>query len=165
MPNDHATITCPVCHEVNDPSAVFCKNPQCHKALGEFRYAIEALGAKSKWHETLVSRTAKFIGRPHFVGFHVAWVTLWILVNTGTILMGRAFDVYPFGLLGLILSIEAILITSVLVISTSGQSDLANTRAELDYEVNVQTYRGIQSIQRTLESIEIRLQQIEIKKE
>ena len=161
MPNKPSPIICPVCYETNEPTAVFCKNPKCHKALGEFRYAIEELGTQSRWHVTLVNRIARFIGRPHFVAFHVAWISLWVAVNLGLIVMGAVFDAYPFGLLGLLLSIEAILITSILIISNSGQTDLANTRAALDYEVNIQTYREIQEIQRTLEQISGRLDRLE----
>lgn len=157
-------IKCPACGGINSPEAVFCKNPSCHKALGEFRYAIEELGAETKWHRTLVQKIAAFIGRPHFVAIHVVWFALWILVNTGLIAIGRRFDEYPFGLLALILSIEAILITSILIISNNGQTNLANKRAELDYEVNVQTYREIMEISRTLESISERLDKLEAPK-
>lgn len=154
-------IECPACGGLNDARAVFCKNPSCHKALGEFRYAIEELGAQTKWHETLVQRIAGFIGRPHFVGLHIAWFAIWIALNTVLLAMGRRFDEYPFGLLALILSIEAILITSILIISNSGQTDLANKRAELDYEINIQTYREIQEIGKALDAISSRLENLE----
>jgi uncharacterized membrane protein len=154
-------IVCPMCGGVNEPHAVFCKNPSCHKALGEFRYAIEELGKQSKWHVTLVNRIAGFIGRPHFVALHIVWVSVWIALNTGFILMGHTFDAYPFGLLALVLSIEAVLITSILIISNGKQTDLANTRAALDYEVNIQTYREIQEILRALDKIDSRLEALE----
>ncbi len=156
-------IKCPACGGINEGHAVFCKNPDCHKALGEFRYAIEELGAQTKWHETLVQRIAGFIGRPHFVGIHIVWFAFWIVLNTGLLAMSSRFDAYPFGLLALILSIEAILITSILIISNGGQTDLANKRAELDYEVNIQTYREIQEISRALDQISSRLDNLENK--
>jgi uncharacterized membrane protein len=162
MPSDDTNaLICPACGGVNDAHAVFCKNPACHKALGEFRYALEELGKQSRWHVAMVSKIAAFIGRPHFVVAHIVWVGLWIAFNTGLIIVGHAFDAYPFGLLALVLSIEAVLITSILIISNSGQSDLANTRASLDYEVNVQTYREIMEISRSLERKNERLDQLE----
>ena len=154
-------IVCPMCRGLNEGTAVFCKNPDCHKALGEFRYALEELGKKSKWHATLVSRIASFVGRPHFVALHLGVVLVWVAANTGLIFMAKAFDAYPFGLLALLLSIEAVLITSILIMSNTGQTELANTRAKLDYEVNVQTYREIQEVLRALDDISARLDRIE----
>ncbi len=162
MPTDfESELVCPACGGKNDAHAVFCQNPKCHKALGEFRYALEELGRQSLWHEALVTKIAGFIGKPHFVVIHIVWIGAWIALNTGIFMIGRTFDAYPFGLLALALSIEAVLITSILIISNSGQSNLANTRATLDYEVNVQTYREIQHIQQTLEMISERLSLLE----
>jgi uncharacterized membrane protein len=161
MDQQQATITCPACGGENDVHAVFCANPQCHKALGEFRYALEQLGAKSRWHQALADRAATFIGRPHFVGVQLVWIGLWVLLNSGIIAMATRFDGYPFGLLGLLLSLESVLITSVLIISSRAQTILANTRAELDYEVNVQTFREIKDIARLLETLSSRLEALE----
>jgi len=162
MPAESASeLICPACGGANEPSAVFCQNPSCHKALGEFRFALEELGKQSRWHVTLVNKIANFIGRPHFVFIHILWIGAWIALNTGIFMFGRVFDVYPFGLLALALSVEAILITSILIISNSGQTDLANTRATLDYELNIQTYREILEIRRSLDAINERLDQLQ----
>ncbi|MGH8544158.1 MAG: DUF1003 domain-containing protein, partial [Gammaproteobacteria bacterium] len=62
-------------------------------------------------------------------------VRAWVLVNSGLIVAVEVFDVYPFGLLGIILSVEAILITGFLLISQKRQDVHAEKRAELEYEV------------------------------
>jgi uncharacterized membrane protein len=71
------------------------------------------------------------------------------------------FDLYPFGLLGIILSIEAIFITGFLLISQNRQSAHADKRSELDYEVNVRTFREIQKMQGLLADIQSRIDRIE----
>ena len=71
------------------------------------------------------------------------------------------FDAYPFGLLGIILSIEAIFITGFLLISQNRQSAHAEKRSELDYEVNVRTFREIQNMKGLLADIEARIHRIE----
>jgi uncharacterized membrane protein len=152
---------CPCCGGENQPDAVFCANPQCHKALGEFRYALEEVDARSKWHLALMNRFGDFIGKPAFVGIHVVWILAWIGLNSGLLMAIRQFDSYPFGLLGLILAIEAIMITSIVIISSRTQAALADKRAELDYEVNVQTYREIRDMMEMLDSISERLESIE----
>lgn len=79
------------------------------------------------------------------------------MVNTGILAFSQIFDAYPFSLLGIILAAEAIFITGFLLISQNRQSAHADKRAELDYEVNVRTYREIQEIKANLRVIEQRL--------
>ena len=149
-------IICPGCGGANPHDAIFCGNPACHKALGEFRYVREELGAATRWYELVADRVATFVGRPHFLAIHAFWFAIWIAANTGLVVMVR-FDEYPFGLLGIILAIEAIFITGILLISNNRQSAHADLRGELDYEVNVRTYRRIEEVERLLRAVLERL--------
>jgi uncharacterized membrane protein len=72
-------------------------------------------------------------------------------------MLGRRFDDYPFSLLGILLAIEAIFVTGFLLITQNRQSQHADKRAELDYEVNVRTYREILEIKRLLHALEHRV--------
>jgi len=155
------TVICPQCGLSNPADAVFCANPSCHKALGEFRFASEELARETKVHERIADRIAAFIGNPYFIVVHAVWFLLWIGVNTGAVKLSPMFDVYPFGLLGIILSIEAIFITGFLLISQNRQGAHADKRSELDYEVNVRTFREIQSMKRLLADIQSRIEAIE----
>jgi len=157
----HDPIICPVCGGVNPGDAIFCGNPTCHKALGEFKYVKEELRAESRWHETLAEAVADFIAKPHFLAVHCLWFAVWVAVNTGIFAVVQRFDEYPFGLLGIILAVEAIFITGFLLISSNRQSVHANKRAELDYEVNVRTYRQINEIDAVLKNVIDRLGQLE----
>ncbi len=152
-PVSGAVVTCPGCGAINPSDAVFCINHQCHKALGEFRYVLEELRSRRSRFEQLADRVTRFTGHPHFVTIHVVWFTLWILANSGMLVYLRTFDEYPFGLLGIILAIEAILISSFVLISQNRQSTYADMRAELDYEVTIQTYRRIEAIERRLDQL------------
>lgn len=154
-------ITCPGCGGENPASAVFCGNPACHKALGEFRFVREELLKKARWHELVADRVAGFIGKPQFLVVHGVWFAVWVAVNTGLVAMFQAFDAYPFGLLGIVLSIEAIFITGFLLISQNRQNAHADERAELDYEVNVRTYRRLNEIDATLQEVITRLDRLE----
>jgi uncharacterized membrane protein len=150
-------IICPACGGSNVPDAVFCANPHCGKALGEFRYVREELAARSRWHETLAARVAAFVSHPFYIIVHVIWFAAWIAVNTGFVMLGRRFDDYPFSLLGILIAIEAIFVTGFLLITQNRQNEHADKRAELDYEVNVRTYRELGEIKRMLRDIERRL--------
>ena len=154
---DAAPIICPVCGGTNDHDAVFCANPHCGKALGDFRYVREEIAASTRWHETIASRVAAFVSHPFYIIVHVVWFGLWIAVNTGLVMIGRRFDDYPFSLLGILIAIEAIFVTGFLLITQNRQNEHADKRAELDYEVNVRTYRELGEIKRMLRAIERRL--------
>jgi uncharacterized membrane protein len=73
------------------------------------------------------------------------------------VMVGRRFDDYPFSLLGILISIEAIFVTGFILITQNRQTEHADKRAELDYEVNVRTYRELGEIKRMLRGIERRL--------
>ena len=155
----HDPLICPVCGGVNPPDAVFCGNPACQKALGDFRYVLEELRAETRWYETIAQRVAQFIGRPHFIVFHLFWFGLWVALNVGLISAIAIFDQYPFNLLGILLAVEAVFITGFLLIADNREDAHANKLAELDYEVNVRTYRRLQEIDAELQLILERLEQ------
>ncbi|HLV79447.1 MAG TPA: DUF1003 domain-containing protein [Chthonomonadaceae bacterium] len=156
-----AALICPGCGGANSPDAVFCANPACHKALGEFDYVLEELIAEARWHERLADKATAFIGKPQFLFVHACWLLLWIGINTGMLAIIRVFDAYPFGLLGIILAAEAIFISGFVLISQNRQNTYANKQAELDYEVNVRTYRLIREVDARLETFLERLQRLE----
>jgi Predicted membrane protein len=159
--NADGHIICPRCGGDNPSDAIFCGNPDCRKALGEFKYSAEEIDRESRLHEKVADRVSSFIGNPYFIVLHAVWFVLWVAVNTGLITMSAKFDEYPFGLLGIILSVEAIFITGFLLISQNRQSSFADKRSELDYEVNVRTFREIQNVRGLLESMQQRIDDIE----
>src|ERR1700704_3303203 len=57
--------------------------------------------------DRLADVLTRFSGNMWFVYVHVAWFAWWIAANNGWI-RGRMFDPFPFGLLTLIVSLEAI---------------------------------------------------------
>jgi uncharacterized membrane protein len=146
-------IICPACGGENPEDAVFCGNLECHKALGEFKYVLEELLVAKSWIERLADRVTLFVSRPHFVTLHVLWFILWILANEGFIWGFQRFDEYPYSLLGIILAIEAILITGFLLISQHYQYDYSEKRAELDYEINIRSYRKLLELEKRLDSM------------
>lgn len=143
--SDEAHLPCPACGGENLLDAIFCAH--CDKALGPFRYVREELAAAASRHEKLAERVTDFIGRPQFVLLHLAWFASWALLNAGLLAVVRRFDAYPYNLLGILLSVEGILITGFLLISQNRQQAQAEKFAELDYEVNVRSFRAIQELQ------------------
>lgn len=69
-----------------------------------------------------------------YVGIHVIWFAGWILLNLGFI---KAFDPFPFSLLTMIVSLEAIFLASFVLISQNKQAIQADKRAKIDLQVNL----------------------------
>lgn len=149
-------LICPRCGGENSPDAVFCANPNCRKALGEYPYVTEELDKQKDLPERLAERIAGFIGNPHFVVVHALWFAVWIAANVGLFAFIRRFDEAPFGLLATILAIEVIFITGFLMINDRRQHAHADKRAELDYQVNVCAHRDLRALR--AEQAEIRAQ-------
>ena len=154
---------CPACGGENEAEAIFCGNPSCRKALGEFKYVAEELGSATHWHESLAEKVTEFIGRPQFLLVHISWFAVWVLINSGlvAVMYLHPFDNYPFGLLGIILTAEAILITGFILISQNRQNAHAEKLAEIDYEISVRTYRQVTRVAEALDSIEERIKRLE----
>lgn len=160
-PDGPAPITCPRCGGENPADAVFCANPQCHKALGEMPFVLEELAMEARWHELLAERAAGFVGRPQFLLVHAAWFGLWIAINLGFLAFIRRFDEYPFGLLGTLLGIEAIFITGFLLINDRRQSVHEEKRAQLDYEVSVRNHRELHHLGEEVQRLREQLDRLE----
>lgn len=154
-------IQCPACGGANDSNAIFCANAACHKALGGFSYVLEELERDTSRVAKLAERVAELSGRPTFVTAHLLWFVFWILANSGLVALFGVFDAYPYGLLGIILSIEGILITLFLLVSNNRQSAHAEKRAALDYEVNVRTWRLVNHLADRIEDLATRLERLE----
>ena len=78
-----------------------------------------------------------FSGSITFVYLHVGWFVLWLLANRGAFGSRFVFDPFPFGLLTLVVSLEAIFLSTFVLISQNRQAARADLRSELDYETNV----------------------------
>jgi uncharacterized membrane protein len=77
-----------------------------------------------------------FSGSMVFVYLHVVWFGLWIAINLGWTPL-RPFDPYPFGLLTMIVSLEAIFLSTFVLISQNRLSEIADQRADLDLQINL----------------------------
>jgi uncharacterized membrane protein len=80
-----------------------------------------------------------FSGSVSFVYVHIGWFVLWLLINLGVFGAALEFDPFPFGLLTLIVSLEAIFLSTFVLISQNRQTARADVRSELDYETNVRS--------------------------
>ena len=91
-------------------------------------------------HSTPLQRVADWIawfsGSMPFLMINAAWFIIWITLNT--IPTGiPPFDPYPFGLLTMIVSLEAIFLSCFVLVSQNRQAEKDRVRSDIEYEVNI----------------------------
>jgi len=69
-----------------------------------------------------------------FVYVHIVWFGVWIVVNNTT---SVPFDPYPFTFLTLVVSLEAIFLSTFILISQNHDTELAERRNHLDLQINL----------------------------
>ncbi len=84
-------------------------------------------------------RITDFTGSMFFVYFHIIWFSSWVIYNMD---VQVAFDPYPFGLLTLIVSLEAIILATFILISQNRQAEISDMRSELDYEIDISSEKN-----------------------
>ena len=78
-----------------------------------------------------------FSGSMPFVYLHAAWFGVWIVVNAGLLGAGLIFDAYPYGLLTMIVSLEAIFLSTFVLITENRLAARARVRADLEFEADL----------------------------
>src|SRR5258706_1053441 len=77
-----------------------------------------------------------FSGSMAFAYIHAGWFVVWVIINLGWTPVHK-FDPFPFGLLTLIVSLEAIFLSTFVLISQNRQARIADERADLDLHINL----------------------------
>jgi len=83
---------------------------------------------------------AWFSGSMLFLFIHAAWFVGWVSLNTflaPLFFPAGGFDPFPFGLLTMIVSLEAIFLSCFVLISANRQAEKDKVRADVEYDVNI----------------------------
>ena len=80
-----------------------------------------------------------FAGSLNFVYIHTVWFVVWIALNVGLVGAGLEFDKFPFGLLTMIVSLEAIFLSTFVMVSQNRQAARSDVRSQVDFESNLQS--------------------------
>lgn len=106
--------------------------------------------------EKIADTITDFSGRMYFVYFHLAWFAIWIVINLG--LFGiEPFDPFPFGLLTMIVSLEAIFLSAFVLISQNRLSAETDRRADLDLQMNLLAEHELTRALQMLDAIQDKL--------
>lgn len=99
--------------------------------------------------DRLTDAVARIAGSTAFIAAHAIWFTGWIVLNSTRL----AFDPYPYGLLNVVVALEAVFLTSVVLLTQNNQTRLADRRAGLDLQVNLLAEQELTAMLRMLHKL------------
>jgi uncharacterized membrane protein len=106
--------------------------------------------------DRLADAITAFSGRMVFAYVHIVWFGVWILLNTGRVGV-RAFDPFPYGLLTMVVSLEAIFLSTFVLISQNRLSVETEHRADLDLHIGLLTEHELTRVLQMLDAIQDKL--------
>ncbi len=103
-------------------------------ALLEVRKEFER---RKRRQDRVADAITAFAGSMGFVYVHILVYGGWIVINLGLIPGIKAFDPFPFVMLAMIASVEAIFLSTFILISQNRMTELADQRADLDLQISL----------------------------
>ena len=138
MATTDAPLTCPACRVIDQADGVEDGNLYKLDHYGT-RNERKLLDAVLRVQDRAADQVTSFAGSLKFVYIHSVWFGLWVLVNIGILGASLKFDKFPFGLLTMIVSLEAIFLSTFVMVSQNRQAERADIRSELDFETNLRS--------------------------
>lgn len=130
----------------------------------QFYRSFEAKSLRSRSLLTQISDDLTAIcGSSPFLILHLIWFIGWIVINTGALpQIIQPFDPFPFGLLTMVVSLEAIFLAIFILVSQNRSSYIGTLRDEFHLRVNLIAEEEITKVLKMLTEIR---QEMGIKKE
>jgi uncharacterized membrane protein len=123
------------------------------RAVGTNR-AVRALkasqAAKRSALENYADRLTRVASSGYFLAGHAVWFVAWIAWNTGLIPGVVPIDPFPFGLLTMIVSLEAIFLSIFVLMAQRRESSIAELREEITLQVLM---RAEEEVTKTLQLV------------
>lgn len=114
---------------------------------------MQKLDGDKKLTDKIADKLTTSFGKVTFLAGNFLFFFLWIYANTHGIAGLPVFDPYPFGLLTMLVSLEAIFLSTVVLISQNRESTLARMRMELDLIITIEAEEETTRILKMLDEI------------
>ena len=137
-PVEDSPLTCPACRVIDQADGV--EDGHLFKVEHyQTRNERTLLDGLLRAQDRAADRVTSFAGSLNFVYLHSIWFGIWVLLNVGVLGASVKFDKFPFGLLTMIVSLEAIFLSTFVMVSQNRQGIRADLRSELDFETNLRS--------------------------
>lgn len=130
-----------IAREIEDIARDLIKHQHDHPPVRDLNREVER---KLTFADRVADEFARLVGSWVFVLVQVGIMVLWIGLNALNIL--HPWDRFPFLFLNLILSLEAALWVSVVLMSLNRLADRDRLRAQHDYELNVKAEEELKAL-------------------
>jgi uncharacterized membrane protein len=87
--------------------------------------------------DRIASRIAAFSGSLWFVAVHLVWFLTWFVINTGHLPGVRPFDRYPFILLSMMVSVEAVLLSTFVLMKQNLMQRRTDHRDQMNLQIDL----------------------------
>lgn len=115
-------------------------NNGSHKPLPRSQIVVRSLKAEADKKRTTAERFADWLtdyfGTVTFLTINAIWFAVWIVINVGLVPGIQPFDPFPFGLLTMVVSLEAIILAIIVLISQNRASRIDDLREEIGLQIN-----------------------------
>lgn len=95
----------------------------------------EAQKSNRTMGEKIAEVVAAFCGSMIFVYVHIVWFIMWMVLNS--FFTATKFDPFPYTFLTLVVSLEAIFLSTFILISQNHETQLTERRNHLDLQINM----------------------------
>jgi uncharacterized membrane protein len=136
--SEHTPLTCPACRAIDRADGIEdgqLHNPAHYHAKDERTLLRSLLDAQ----DLVAEKITNFAGSLTFVYIHAAWFGAWVALNVGLAGIDHEFDKFPFGLLTMIVSLEAIFLATFVMVTQNRQAERSDVRSQLDFETNLRS--------------------------
>jgi uncharacterized membrane protein len=138
MATSDDSLTCPACRIIDQADGV--EDGNLYKVEHyQTRNERKLFDAVMRAQDRAADQVTSFAGSLKFVYIHSVWFGIWILINIGLLGTAIKFDKFPFGLLTMIVSLEAIFLSTFVMVSQNRQAARADIRSQLDFETNLRS--------------------------
>ncbi|MEH1800077.1 MAG: DUF1003 domain-containing protein [Nostoc sp.] len=108
---------------------------------------------KRNLQDRIADTITSFSGHIVFVYVHIVWFGAWIVLNTGRIGV-HPFDPFPYGLLTMVVSLEAIFLSTFVLISQNRLSEESEYRTNLNLQIALLTEHEVTRVLQMLDAIQ-----------
>jgi uncharacterized membrane protein len=138
MSTTDSPLSCPACRVIDQADGIEDGNLFKLEHY-QTRHERRVLDALLRAQDRAADQITSFAGSLMFVYIHSVWFGIWVLLNVGILGASLEFDKFPFGLLTMIVSLEAIFLSTFVMVSQNRQAARADIRSELDFETNLRS--------------------------
>jgi uncharacterized membrane protein len=124
------------------------------RTLVELRHEFDT---RRGLQDRIADAITRFAGSMPFAYLHALLFGGWILINSGAVPGLRPFDPFPFVMLAMWASVEAIFLSTFVLISQNRMAALADKRADLDLQISLLSEHEITRVLALVDAIAERM--------